>query len=137
MRIFHAVAIFSVLAGIGLLSACQASKIGTGPAADAAPTLTLSTLVVDKDLKAGVSHQVSMPYEVSGEGSIVVQQACFWWSGEGPYCFSAQDDTANKTVSVTLRTNNPNTYRLAGYVKYESNGWDKSTNTVSQIINVK
>lgn len=136
MRIFHAISIFCVFAGVGILTACQTTKAGTGTA-DTAPILTLTTLMVDENLKAGVPYKVSMPYEVSGEGPIVVQEACFRWSGEGPYCFKARDDTASKTVSATLHTNNPNTYRLAGFVKYESNGLDKSSNTVSQKINVK
>ena len=126
---------FVALAAAGLLAACAVEE-KTG-AADTAPTITLSKLVVDENLDAGVRYEVTLPYEVSGEGSISVRKACFRWSGEGPYCFDARHDKGSKTVKVRLRTRNPNIYRLAGYVEYTSNGSAKKSNVVAQMINVE
>lgn len=117
-----------------VLTACQTTQTGS---AETAPTLILTTLEVDENLSATIPYAVSLPYQIVGEGTVTVRQACFTWSGEGPYCFNAQNDSDNKTITVRLHTNNPNTYVLAGFVEYVSNGWKKQSNTVSQIIDVK
>lgn len=123
-----------VMFGILFLAACQRAPTGT---AESAPTIELTRLVVDKNLTAGVPYEVSMPYEASADGSIDIDKACFMWSGEGPYCFRADHDRSGKTISAMLSTGNPSVYRLAGFVRYRSNGWDMESNAVSSLISVE
>ncbi len=91
------------------------------------------SLQVKKPIKAGIPYQVTMPYTRTDKAKVT--SACFLWSGEGPYCFNAL--TGKKSIEVTLRTNNPNKYKLQGFVVYTSGGKSHKSNRVSAKINVK
>ncbi len=117
-----------------LVAACAAQKVGTP---EAAPTMILSELVVNTNLKAGVPYPASLRYRIEGKGDVIVTKSCFTWSGEGPYCFNVSDDRSAGEAKTRLRTNNPNSYTLLGYLKYTSNGYEKQTPAVGVSIIVK
>ena len=116
-----------------IISACIMALIGASGAA--AGSLRLTTLNVDSQLRAHVPYWATMPY--THKGTITITKACFRWSGEGPYCFGFDHNQAAKTVSVSLKTRNPNTYTLEGFVEYETDGKRVQSNKVRKKITVK
>lgn len=95
--------------------------------------LSVKSLQVASTLKAGKPYNVTLPYSKSG--SVKILRGCFFWSGEGPYCFPVSVRT--KSVRLKLRTGNPNKYTLSGYVEYLSDGNTKKSNRVSAKIDVR
>ena len=95
----------------------------------------VSELVVKKDLKAGQPYTAALAYEKSGEPKII--EACYLWSGEGPYCFKARDNKGNGQFESRLRTNNPGRYRLEGFIKYKVGNKTLESNHASSTIIVK
>lgn len=93
----------------------------------------LKSLQVKNPLQAGVPYRVTLPYSKTGKVKPI--EACFLWSGEGPYCFKMK--VLKKSIRVRLRTGNPNTYKLTGFIRYRSDGKVKETNDVSARIDVR
>ncbi len=116
------------LAAIGF-AACQTMPIGDD--------VRLTRLVVSDDLNDGVPYTVTMPYQTKGGNPYIARKACFTWSGEGPYCFSIRDDPNAKEFTTRLRTGNPGSYDLRGYVEYSVYGETKRSNTVGKLIIVR
>ena len=109
-------------------TAFLAFSVCAAPAA--AADLTLTELVVNQHLKAGVPYDVALRYQGSPTG---IKEVCFLWSGEGPYCWpDLRVDKKAKLIRTKARTGNPNAYTLSGFVRYG----DGQTNTVSQKIYV-
>ncbi len=93
---------------------------------------------VASEIEAGKSYTATLPYRIAGAGDVTIAEACFTWSGEGPYCFDGfRDDRDAREVSMDLVTRNPNRYLLAGFVKYRANGHAKESNEVSAAIRVR
>ena len=131
-------------AGVLLLAACQTTTDGSGDTAppQARPgiaangaTLTATDMVVDNILKAGVPYTATIKYETIGKGAEILR-GCFTWSGEGPYCFKPSSTAAGE-ATWSLRTGNPNVYRLSGAIEYSSAGETRQTNFVSATIDVQ
>jgi len=99
--------------------------------------LTATALTVKSDLQAGVPYPVAIEYNIDGAGQIGIQEACFTWNGEGPYCFPVTLDANRSQVIANLRTGNPNTYTLNGAIRYVVNGKSVLTNWTSVTINVR
>ena len=117
-----------------LLAACVPTRVGT---LEQAPTVALTDLVVNEYLTAGVPYPATLVYDINGSGEIIFTEACFTWTGEGPYCFDVTDNRAANQVRASLRTANPNIYVLAGFVRYSSNGYERESNAVDAVINVR
>ena len=117
-----------------LLAACAPERVGTP---EEAPTVTLNELRVAEYLTAGVRYPASLLYTINGAGDITFTEACYTWTGEGPYCFAVTDDRTAGSVRSSLRTGNPNVYVLAGFVRYYANGHPRESNTVDAVINVR
>lgn len=101
-------------------------------------TLSIVDMRVADALQAGVPYSVSFTPRTQG-GAVEIIEACFLWSGEGPFCFpTRQARSGNRTVfQVTLYTNNPNSYELEGYIVYQSSdGRRYETNRLSREITV-
>jgi len=83
------------------------------------------------------SIYINLPFMVKiifqAEGETKVQKACFYWSGDGPYCYRITDVRYGPqgTINVWLLTKNPGTYQLECFVQYARNGGTRPTNIVS------
>ncbi|MEO0637515.1 MAG: hypothetical protein AAFY73_12790 [Pseudomonadota bacterium] len=93
----------------------------------------IKSLEVNRNLKVNVPYEVTLPYVLSGSGRI--QQVCFFWSSDGPYCFGA--DFNDKRAKIELNTGRASTYELSAYIRYRSNGRQQESNRVSKTIAVK
>lgn len=105
-------------------------------AAQGSATLTVTDVAVETELKAGVPYPVSIGFGLVGDGNANIDEACFTWSGEGPYCF-APEALMDGKISVTLQTGNPNTYQLNAALKYTSGGEQHMTNWFTSTIHVR
>ncbi len=93
---------------------------------------------VPRELTAGEAYEATLPYRIEGEGSVVVTEGCFSWSGEGPYCFDQlNDDRDARELTQGLLTRNPDRYTLTAFVKYTANGSEKRSNVVEAPIDVQ
>ena len=95
----------------------------------------LKALIVDSKIKAGAYYPAALSYEISGEPYLV--NACYLWSGEGPYCFKTTNNKEELKIVSRLRTKNPGKYELEGFVKYKTDGEYKESNHVSATILVE
>jgi peptidoglycan hydrolase-like protein with peptidoglycan-binding domain len=98
--------------------------------------LFVLSLEVAPTLTAGEPYDAAFFYEPKDEAGIVVERACFTWNGEGPYCFPLQS-VKNTRSALKLKTGNPNTYTLAGWLKYRLGGKIYESNKVQTQIDVK
>jgi hypothetical protein len=92
----------------------------------------LQELAVETDLKAGKPYSARLSYEVEGKPHHL--EACYLWSGEGPYCFKARK--FERYFESVLQTNNPGRYKLEGYVRYNNGAQIVDSNRVSATIRV-
>ena len=108
--------------------------IGAAASSAKADEFDLKALIVNSKIKAGSYYPVALSYEVSGEPYLV--NACYLWSGEGPYCFKVTNKKEDFKIVSRLRTKNPGKYKLEGFVKYKSGGQYKESNHVFATIEV-
>jgi hypothetical protein len=91
-----------------------------------ADEITVTGLTVGPNLKTSAGYPAVLSYTATGNPKIV--NACFLWSGEGPYCFGTRDDRKAGKATTKLRTRNPNQYTLEGYIQYLDNGNSRNSN---------
>jgi hypothetical protein len=71
-------------------------------------------------------------FRYGGDASSV-KEVCLLWSGEGPFCSADfKVDKKSYLIRRVVQTNNPNKYKLPGFVRY-GNG----KQTVSKPIDVR
>lgn len=119
----------SIICVIGVLG------VSVAPVVNAAD-LKLNSITVKKPIKAGRKYTATIPF--TSTGKFKVTRGCFFWSGEGPYCFPAK--VGRTVITVKLRTGNPKKYTLSTFMEYTDrpNGRKKKrTNRVSTQIDVR
>lgn len=94
---------------------------------------TIQSLSVPENVIAGQTYMAEL--SVTLDGNFDHLKGCFSWSGEGPYCFLAEYKEG--IVSTPLRTGNPNTYKLDGFVTFSADGKTITTRPVSTTLVVK
>ena len=112
------------------------ATVPTGPLTPGELRL-LSMNVLELHIDRGIPFKVDISFEADGKPQI--KGACFYWSGEGPYCMRRNIDVQYGTLGhLTLRliTNNPGNYILEGYVEYIRDGKIQITNRVASTISV-
>ena len=116
----------AILLGI---SSCATAPKGSLAAGD----LRLLGLEVREkaDIRENLPFVVSISFEADGKPEI--RTACFFLSGDGPYCFKVMDVYYGSpgTINVMIRTKNPGPLILEGYVLYIRDGKIQPTNVVS------
>lgn len=97
--------------------------------------LRVESLSVPPTAKAGEPYKaVFSGIEKKGDAILIVG-ACYTWHwdmgmrSDGPYCFGAQE-TAQGTAWSNLRTGNPRTYEISGYLRYKVGDVERKSNTV-------
>jgi hypothetical protein len=103
--------------------------------------LIISNLKVPNrnQLTAGVPYEASIDIRTPG-AAVELQQLCFFWNTEGPFCFKryevreGSDGGVHPTIG--LRTGNPGRYKLTAIMTYRFNGRTYETNRTSVSITV-
>ena len=82
-----------------------------------ADDVRVGAIKIPESVTAGQVYTVELSGVQKTGDSVRVVKACFSWDFEGPFCFPARE--RNGSVMMRLRTNNPNTYWLSAFLKYE------------------
>jgi hypothetical protein len=87
-------------------------------------------------IKKNLQYGVNFSFESAGE--IEVRRACFFWSGDGPYCFPVKDVWYGSpgTITTVVQTPIPGMYSFEGYVLYVKDGRTVRSNQVSTTVEV-
>ena len=82
-------------------------------------------------IKVNIPFVVNINFEADGEPEI--RATCFYFSGDGPHCFKVMGVNYGSpgTIQVQIRTKNPGSRLLEGYVLYIRDGKIQPTNVVS------
>ena len=126
-----------LLSGIFLLVASSCATVPKEPLAPGEVKL-LSMDVVGAGIKANSSFAVNVFFEAAGNPKI--KRACFYESGEKPFCFDARDLSylslgTKRGFQVYLPGLNVGSHRVECYVEYIRDGEERRTNIVfTQII---
>jgi hypothetical protein len=130
--------LIGVLMGIGiLLLVFSCATVPKEPLASGEVRL-LSIDVLGAGVEAYVSFAVNVFFEAAGIPQI--KRACFYESGEGPYCFDVSDVShatlgTKKVFQVHLPGINVGSHRVECYAEYNRDGEIRKTNVVfTQII---
>ncbi len=78
----------------------------------------VAALDVPSPVAAGAAYTVTFRGIEKGDPAISFVNACFTWSGEGPYCYPVTEDKAERSVAVRLSTSVPRDYVLTGLLTY-------------------
>ena len=87
-------------------------------------------------------NRVNFPFAVTisfvAEGKPEIRTACFYFSGDGPYCYKVTDVNYESpgTIKVQVRAKNSGSYALESYVYYIKDGKVHGTNVVNCQIRV-
>jgi len=134
-----AMAVLIAAAGLSAFS-CATVPAQTEPLAPGEMRL-LKIEVPPGDLYGNIVQVFDILFEADGHPA--VRRACFYWSGDGPYCSSVKRVSYGSpgTIQVELRPNPPSTraygtYKLEGYVEYIRDGKPARTNVVDVYISV-
>jgi hypothetical protein len=120
---------------IVLLLVCSCATVPTAPLASG--ELRLLSIHAEKgDIRVNFPFVVNINFEADGKPEI--RTACFYFSGDGPYCFKVTDVNYGSpgTIKVQIRAKNSGSYALESYVFYVRDGKPQPTNVVNYQIRV-
>ena len=126
-----------VLMGVAvLLMVPSCATVSTKPLAPGEVRLLGINIPEIGDLRANLQFPVNLSFEADGRPEITT--ACFFWSGDGPYCYKVTDvNYGSGTIKVDFRsTSNPGSYTLESYAHYVRDGRTMQTNVVRTQISV-
>ena len=125
-----------LLSGVVLVIASSCATVPKEPLASGEVRL-LSIDVLGSSIEANVSFPVDIFFEAAGKPEI--KRACFYESGEGPYCFDASDISyltwgTKRAFQVYLPGLNPGSNRVECYAEYLRDGETRKTNVIATQI---
>lgn len=122
--------------GIILLSISSCATVQTEPLASGELRLLSMHVPMGEEIKLNFPFVVNINFEADGTPEI--RTACFYFSGDGPYCVKATDVTYGLpgTIRVQMRAKMAGTHALEGYVFYVQDGRTKQTNMVGRQIRI-
>jgi len=123
-------------AGFFLLLASFCATVPTTPLASGELRLLSMHVPMKEDIKVNFPFVVNINFEAEGKPEI--RTACFYFSGDGPYCFKLTDVNYGLpgTIKVQIRAKNSGSYALESYVFYVRDGKPQPTNVVNCQIRV-
>jgi len=121
-----------LLSGVVLLIASSCATLPKEPLASDEVRL-LSIDVLGSSIEANVSFPVRIFFEAAGEPEI--KRACFYESGEGPYCFGGSDISyytygKKRALQVYLPGLSAGSNRVECYAEYMRDGETGKTNVI-------
>jgi len=124
----------SVFMGGVILLFFSCATVPTGPLAPGEVRLLKMDVPREGDIRIGIPFMVDIIFEA--EGRPEMRRACFFWSGDGPYCSKVTKVNYGSpgTIYVELLNRSSGQYFLESYVQYVQDGKIRSTNVVSNHI---
>jgi len=126
----------ALMIGAVLLIVSSCATVPTEPLASGELRLLKMDVPQKEDIRERLPFVVNISFEADSKPEIVT--ACFFWSGQGPYCSKVTNVTygAPGTIKVHLRPRNAGPYTLEAYTVYMKDGKTQSTNVVGTHIRV-
>jgi hypothetical protein len=123
------------MGGVVLWVSC-CSMVPTGPVAPGGVRLIKIDIPHEGSIKRNLPFVVIINFEADGKPEI--RTACFYWSGDGPYCFKVigVDYGPPGTIKVEPRVKGSGSYVLETYVLYIRDGKTQPTKVISSPINI-
>jgi len=86
------------------------------------------------NLRINIAYRIGIKFRADGKPEI--RRACFYWSGDGPYCVWVKDVEYGSDASVEVPIYpRVDQNRLECYVEYVRGGKIRRTNTVTSLVN--
>lgn len=125
------VSIAALMMGAVLLGISSCATVPTKPLAPGELRLLRMLVPEKQNIRVNLPFVVNIRFEAEGEPEI--RAACFYFAGDGPYCFKVTDVNYGSpgTIKVQIRTKNSGSHLLEGYVLYIQDGKIQPTNAVS------
>jgi hypothetical protein len=125
-----------LMSGAILLLVFSCATVPTEPLALGEMRLLSMDFPQLEDIRESSPFLVNIRFEADGKPEVVT--ACFFWSGDGPYCTKIVNVTYGSpgTVKVQLHPRSPGLIALEGYVVYRKNGKTQSSNVVGNRIRI-
>ncbi len=122
-----------LLGGVVLLIASSCATVPREPLASGEVRL-LTIDVLGSGIEANASFPVNIFFEAAGKPEI--KRACFYESGEGPYCLDVSDLSyvtlgTKRAFQVYLPGVSVGSHRVECYAEYIRDGETRKTNVVS------
>lgn len=120
---------------IVLISSC--ATVPTGALAPGEVRLLRIDFPHEMDIQRGIPFAVNITFEAEGRPEI--RTACFYWSGDGPYCFKVKDVSYGSpgTISVEPRAMSSGSYVMETYVLYIRDGKTQPTKIIRSPISIR
>jgi hypothetical protein len=134
--IMRSISVAVLMTGTVLLGISSCATVPTKPLAPGELRLLTMHVPEKENVRVNVPFVANITFEADGRPEI--RTACFDISGDGPHCFKVVDVDygAPGTIKVQIRTKNPGSRLLEGYVLYIRDGKIQPTNVVSTYFRV-
>jgi len=121
---------------IVLLLVCSCATVPTAPLASGELRLLGLQAPQREDIRVNFPFVVNINFEADGKPEI--RTACFYFSGDGPYCIKVTDVNYGSpgTVKLQVRAKNSGSHALESYAYYIRDGKVQPTNVVNCNIRV-
>ena len=121
-------------AGVVLFMICSCASVPVEPPAPG--ELRLLSMSLPEPIRANIHHPVTVKFEAGGDPEI--KRACFYLSGDGPYCFKVTDVHYGPPGSFTVmfRSTRRGSYQIECYAEYIRDGRTWPTKLISSQITV-
>jgi hypothetical protein len=128
--------IFTLAYGIILVSISSCATVPKEPLASGELRLLSMHVPMREEIKLSFPFVVNINFEADGTPEI--RTACFYFSGDGPYCLRTADVNYGSpgTIRVQVRAKMSGTHTLECYVFYIQGGETKRTNIASCQIRI-
>lgn len=126
--------LITVLMGGVILWISSCATVPTGPLAPGEVKLLRIDVPYEGSIKRNLPFAVNIIFAADGKPEI--KTACFYWSGDGPYCFKVLDVSYGSpgTINVEPRAKNSGSYVLETYVMYMEEGKTQRTKIIRSPI---
>jgi hypothetical protein len=128
--------LISILMGGVLLLVSSCAMVPIRPLVPGEIRLLRIDVPHEESIKENFPFVVNINFEADGKPEI--RTACFYWSGDGPYCFKVMDVNYGSpgTIKVEPRAKSSGSYVLETYVLYIRDGKTQPTKIISSPINI-
>jgi hypothetical protein len=136
MRKSRSLLMIVLMGGAILLGASSCATVSREPLTEGELRLVNARLPVVGAVQIGIPYEVKITFIADGQPRI--RRACFFWSGDGPYCYPVRDLTYGSPGSfyVSLFANFVGQYRAECFVEYYQGTKILRTNVVGFDVDV-
>ena len=124
---------FILMSAAILFAISSCATVSKGPLEPGELRLLSMDVPENGNLKINLEYRVSVKFKADGNPEI--RRACFFWSGDGPYCVRVKDVKYGSDAYVEVPIyGREGQHRLECYVEYVRDSKTRRTNTVNSFV---